>query len=331
MFKVLSQSHDQDISRAKAALLRGDVIGLPTETVYGLAGDASNPQAVARIFSLKGRPADHPVIVHLARTEHIRDWAIDIPAAAWPLAEKFWPGPMTVILKRGAHVSDLITGGQDTVGLRVPSHPLALELLESFARGIAAPSANRFGRISPTTAQHVRDEFGDAVPIVLDGGACSIGIESTIIDLSSGRARLLRPGMITHAQIRAVIGDLDTLPKQNSPRVSGALKAHYAPRTSMISLTREALVAAINKIDARSRTRIGLLTCTAQNEMPHNICLGQDPHQYARDLYAAMHTLDAAQLAEIWVEQPPLELAWAAIHDRLMRAVAGAGIEDEAS
>ncbi len=205
------------IAQAAALLASGGLIGLPTETVYGLAADASNLQAVARIFAAKGRPADHPVIVHLAHAGQIREWAIDIPAAAWTLATAFWPGPLTLILKRAPHVHDAITGGQNTVGLRVPSHPLAHAVLDAFAQlrkqadaatpaGIAAPSANQFGHVSPTTAQHVRDEFGDTLDLVLDGGACELGIESTIVDLSTGAARILRPGSITAEAVTAALG-----------------------------------------------------------------------------------------------------------------------------
>ncbi len=205
------------IAQAAALLASGGLIGLPTETVYGLAADASNLQAVARIFAAKGRPADHPVIVHLAHAGQIREWAIDIPAAAWTLAAAFWPGPLTLILKRAPHVHDAITGGQNTVGLRVPSHPLAHAVLDAFAQlrkqadaatpaGIAAPSANQFGHVSPTTAQHVRDEFGDTLDLVLDGGACEVGIESTIVDLSTGAARILRPGSITAEAVTAALG-----------------------------------------------------------------------------------------------------------------------------
>ena len=217
------------------------MVAFPTETVYGLGADATNPAAVAKIFAAKGRPQDHPVIVHLGSIELLPLWAGEIPTAAHKLAAAFWPGPLTLILKRAAGVSDCVTGGQDTVGLRIPGHPVALELLQAFAgeeggrrfSGVAAPSANKFGRISPTMAEHVRAELGAAVQTVLDGGECGVGIESTIVDLSRGRAVLLRPGQITPAQIAAVLGTEVELPDAAAPRVSGALDSHYAPRTPL--------------------------------------------------------------------------------------------------
>jgi L-threonylcarbamoyladenylate synthase len=183
-----------NIAEAVAALRRGEVVGLPTETVYGLAADAGNADAVARIFALKGRPADHPLIVHIAGAEQLPAFCREVSPQALSLAQAFWPGPLTLILPRAASVPAAVTGGQDSVGLRCPAHPLALELLRAFGGGLAAPSANRFGRISPTTAAHVRSEFGAAVPIVLDGGECEVGIESTIVDLVSAQPRILRPG-----------------------------------------------------------------------------------------------------------------------------------------
>ncbi|MBP6626671.1 MAG: threonylcarbamoyl-AMP synthase, partial [Arenimonas sp.] len=193
------------LDEALAALRRGEAIGLPTETVYGLAADASRPDAVRRIFALKGRPADHPLIVHIAGADQIERWARDVPEAARTLAAAFWPGPLTLILRKRDDVPEEVTGGQDTVGLRCPAHPLALALLQAFGGGLAAPSANRFGHVSPTTAAHVREEFGAEVPVVLDGGDCVVGIESTIVDLSGGTPRILRPGRITHAQIHALL------------------------------------------------------------------------------------------------------------------------------
>ena len=212
-----------DLDRAVELLKAGELVGIPTETVYGLGADAANPAAVAKIFAAKGRPADHPLIVHIPGASHLERWAVDIPDLAYELAEDFWPGPLTLILRRAPGVPDAVTGGQDTVGLRVPGHPVALDLLRAFAAaggsgGIAAPSANRFGRISPTTADHVREELGDAVALVLDGGACAVGIESTIIDLSSGKPMLLRPGHITPAAIEAVCGELPTAPGAAAPR-----------------------------------------------------------------------------------------------------------------
>ncbi|WP_442770390.1 L-threonylcarbamoyladenylate synthase, partial [Zoogloea ramigera] len=195
-----------DIQRAVQLLRQGELVALPTETVYGLGADALNPDAVAKIFAAKGRPSDHPLIVHLADASQIMTWAREVPKDAIALARAFWPGPLTLILKRDESVPDLVTGGQDTVGLRVPNHPVALELLRAFGSGVAAPSANRFGRISPTTAEHVRQELGERVALILDGGACAVGLESTIVDLSRGVPVILRPGAIGADDIARVLG-----------------------------------------------------------------------------------------------------------------------------
>ena len=227
---------DADYARAIELLCAGELVAIPTETVYGLGADAANPAAVAKIFAAKGRPADHPLIVHLAGHDAVDRWAEQVPAVAWELMETFWPGPLTLILKKQAWVPDAVTGGQDTVGLRVPGHPVALELLRRFAAvagehaGIAAPSANRFGRISPTTAAHVQEELGDQVPLILDGGACKVGIESTIVDCSRGQPVVLRPGHIAPTHLEAVLGLVPLIETATgAPRVSGSLEAHYAP------------------------------------------------------------------------------------------------------
>ncbi|ONE18661.1 L-threonylcarbamoyladenylate synthase, partial [Burkholderia pseudomallei] len=229
------------IEDAAARLDAGELVAFPTETVYGLGADAQNPAAVARIYAAKGRPANHPVIVHLAPGSDPGYWVEALPADAKKLIDAFWPGPLTLILKRATHIPDAVSGGQDSVGLRCPSHPVAQALLRAFdARrgghgGVAAPSANRFGHVSPTTAQHVRDEFGDAVH-VLDGGPSDVGIESTILDLSRGFPALLRPGHVSPRQIADVLGVAPRLPDGSdatAPRASGTLKAHYAPRTPL--------------------------------------------------------------------------------------------------
>jgi L-threonylcarbamoyladenylate synthase len=230
------------IADAVTALHAGGLVAIPTETVYGLAADARNPDAIRKIFALKGRPADHPLIVHISGADQLEQWAVDIPEAAYRLAERFWPGPLTFILNKRADVPDEVTGGQGTVGLRCPDNALTLELLRQFKGGLAAPSANRFGRISPTTAQHVRDEFGAQAPLILDDGPCRIGIESTIIDLSRAPARILRPGQISLEQLLSYLPELQQGAQQNSPRVSGDLLAHYAPRTEMRWLSREQMM-----------------------------------------------------------------------------------------
>ncbi|KFN43584.1 L-threonylcarbamoyladenylate synthase [Arenimonas oryziterrae] len=325
----MSTSNETRIDDAVAALRRGEVIGLPTETVYGLAADASQPAAVAKIFALKGRPADHPLIVHIADADALPMWAATIPPAARQLAQAFWPGPLTLILQRTAHVPDTVTGGQDTVGLRCPAHPLALQVLRAFGGGLAAPSANRFGRISPTTAAHVRDEFGAGVPIVLDGGDCAVGIESTIVDLSGDTPRILRPGMISQAQIEAVIGPVALGSGVHSPRASGTLEAHYAPRTPMLMLPRAALENEAQQQRALGK-RVALLALDALPADSEGEILPNEATAYAHGLYAALRTLDALGANLLLVERPPEHGDWLAVHDRLRRATVGAGADDDA-
>lgn len=312
------------LDEALAALRRGEAIGLPTETVYGLAADASRPDAVRRIFALKGRPADHPLIVHVAGADQLGRWARDVPDAARILAAAFWPGPLTLILRKRNDVPDEVTGGQATVGLRCPAHPLALALLRAFDGGLAAPSANRFGHVSPTSAAHVRDEFGDAVPVVLDGGDCAVGIESTILDLSGDLPRILRPGRITHAQIAALVGEVGEGGNANSPRASGTLDAHYAPRTALMLLPRQAMAAEAAEQQALGKHVAALALATLPAGLP-GLALPPDPEGYARGLYAALRSLDGLGANLLLAERPPATPAWLAVNDRLRRSAAGAG------
>ena len=314
------------IEEAIAALRRGEAIGLPTETVYGLAADAARADAVRRIFELKGRPADHPLIVHLAEAGWLERWARDVPPAAHALAQRFWPGPLTLILKRRPEVLDAVTGGQDTVGLRVPAHPLAREVLAAFGGALAAPSANRYGHVSPTTAQHVRDEFGDAVPVVLDGGECDVGIESTIVDLSGDVPRILRPGRIGHAALEAAIGEVASGAVASSPRAAGTHAAHYAPRTP-IELASEAEFATRLASHARAGRRVVALARAALPAGAEGIAAGANPDRYAHALYAALRALDALNAERIVIESPPPGPEWVAVRDRLMRAAAGAPLD----
>ena len=335
--------NDNDYARAVALLQAGELVAFPTETVYGLGADAANPEAVAKIFAAKGRPADHPLIVHLAGAGYLDRWAIDIPQDAWDLAEAFWPGPLTLILKRAPQVPYAVTGGQETVGLRVPSHPVALELLRAYAlagggrqamSGIAAPSANRFGRISPTDAAHVREELGDAVAQILDGGRCPVGIESTIIDLSGDAdspPRLLRPGHVTPEQIARVIGVIPEHPQQqrqdHAPRVSGSLDAHYAPVTPMRRVASAQLTAFIGERQQAGQ-RCGLLAYGRQlPATPRLRRLPDEAQGYARGFYAALRELDQGDCDLIVVEDIPATPDWAAVADRLRRAVCGSGEE----
>ncbi|MDQ8022679.1 MAG: L-threonylcarbamoyladenylate synthase [Moraxellaceae bacterium] len=314
------------LARAAGLLRQGELVALPTETVYGLGADASNPTAVAKIFAAKNRPADHPLIVHLADADSITQWAREIPKEAIALARAFWPGPLTLILKKEEDVPAEVTGGQDTVGLRVPDHPVALALLRAFGGGVAAPSANRFGRISPTTAQHVFDELGESVAMVLDGGACQVGIESTILDLSRGEPVILRPGMIGADAIAAVIGRRPRMPQkqEDAPRVSGALAAHYAPATRMKMVDALALLSAPTDVAVLAREAM-----RPRHFSGRWISAPQDAAGFAHDLYANLRALDAAGASAILVESLPEDGDWDALRDRLGRAVVGSGEQDE--
>ena len=323
----------QDFARAVELLQAGELVAFPTETVYGLGADASNSAAVAKIFAAKGRPADHPLIVHLSGHDAVDRWAEQVPDVAWELMETFWPGPLTLILKKQAWVPLTVTGGQNTVGLRVPGHPVALELLRRFAAsgghgGIAAPSANRFGRISPTTAAHVQEELGARVPLILDGGACAVGIESTIVDCSRGEPVVLRPGHISPLHLEAVLGRLpDIATAVGAPRVSGSLAAHYAPVTPMRIVAGPRLLDFINA-QRHKGDRCGVIghSQPPQAGMPHVWrMLPADPVGYAHELYAALRDMDHAAVDLIAVEALPETPLWAAVGDRLRRAAAGAG------
>lgn len=314
------------VAEAARRLAAGEAIAFPTETVYGLGADATDPAAVAKIFALKGRPADHPLIVHIADSASMGDWAAQVPPAARALASRFWPGPLTIILRKSARVPASVTGGQSTVGLRCPSHPMAQQLLREFARigsgAIAAPSANKFGHVSPTTAEHVREEFGAAL-FILDGGACEVGLESTIVDLSRGSPVLLRPGAVTREDIATALGESPRDRDTDAPRASGTLSAHYAPRTALAISDSASLDAELG-----SPSNIAVL---ALREAPPSanvtswIAASADPARYAHDLYANLRKLDASGAKRIVVEAPPLAAEWEAVIDRLMRAAAGAG------
>jgi L-threonylcarbamoyladenylate synthase len=311
-----------NIAAAVAILRAGGLVAFPTETVYGLGADARNPTAIRRLFTAKGRPADHPVIVHLASADALPEWTSRIPSAARDLAAAFWPGPLTLVLPRAPHVLDLVTGGQETVALRVPSHPVAHALLAAFGDGIAAPSANRFGRLSATHAAHVRDELGDAVDLILDGGPADMGVESTIVDLSGDHPVLLRPGGITPAQLAAVIGSPPDAPNAASPRASGTLPSHYAPRTPLEVVELDVIEArATHLVDAGERivvlARRGATRClpgVAWQTAP------SDATEFAHVLYASLRELDRRGYDRILVQAVPDDDAWLAVRDRLRRA-----------
>ena len=328
-----------EIAHAAALLDAGELVAFPTETVYGLGGDAASADAVARIYAAKGRPANHPVIVHLAPQGDPGYWVEHLPAQAQRLIDAFWPGPLTLILKRAAHIDAAVSGGQDSVGLRCPSHPVAQALLEAFSAlrgghgGVAGPSANRFGHVSPTTAQHVRDEFGSAIH-VLDGGASEVGIESTILDLSRGFPALLRPGHVTPQQIAEVIGEAPRLPDGSdatAPRASGTLKAHYAPRTPLVLLPFEALEGMLAGLGVGERValvaRVSRAGDWARAEGVRFLAAPEEPMVYARELYGMLRALDRAGVGRILVEKLPEAAEWDAVNDRLGRAAAAFAAE----
>lgn len=319
-----------DVQRAVTVLRAGGLVAFPTETVYGLGADARNPEAVARIFSAKGRPADHPLIVHLADASQLTGWAQDVPRAAWQLAEAFWPGPLTLVLPRAAGVLDAVTGTLATVALRVPGHPLALALLGAFGDGVAAPSANRYGCVSPTSAEHVREELGDAVDLVLDGGSCPIGIESTIVDLSSPMVRILRPGAITERAVRRVLGAPVTSAAAGGIRCPGVKPSHYAPRARVVLASQALAAQEVEKWQA-SGHRVGLLASRRPSNLPDNVTwlsLTGGIREQARQLYQRLRQADHMGLQVLVAVMPPDVGLGHALRDRLRRA---AGLGDGAA
>ncbi|ALK99015.1 translation factor Sua5 [Massilia sp. WF1] len=337
----MTQQQDQQgeagqaaIDAAARALEAGSLVAFPTETVYGLGADAENPAAVAAIYAAKGRPQDHPVIVHVAPAPDMRAaldyWCADIPSEAYQLAEAFWPGPLTMILKRAPNIPDAVSGGQDTVGIRCPSHPVAIRLLQAFKGGkggVAAPSANKFGHVSPTTAQHVRDEFGSDARIaaVLDGGQSEVGIESTIVDLSRLATHgpvLLRPGHISAESIAAVIDQMPARPDAAAPRASGTLESHYAPHTPVAMQDTATLAATLERLHGAGR-KVALIHYSPLPSTHAEVALPATPAGFAHALYAALRTMDGAGADLILVEAPPQDGAWLGVNDRLRRAAHG--------
>jgi L-threonylcarbamoyladenylate synthase len=305
---------------AAANLLAGGLVAFPTETVYGLGVDASNAAAVARIYSVKGRPADHPLIVHVASMDGLRDWADDVPGYAISLARDFWPGPMTLVVRRSELAGDFVTGGQDTVGLRVPNHPVALGLLEAFARaggkGVAAPSANRFGNVSPTTAQAVSDELGDYLADndqILDGGACAVGLESTIIDCTGDVPKILRPGAVTVRMIQECTGlEVLGVVEETAIRVSGSLDSHYAPVAIVV----------LDQSPVAGQGFIAMADVAAADGVVR-LAAPQTHDEFARVLYSALRAADEQGLETVVVHQPQGDGIAIAIRDRLKRAAHG--------
>ena len=332
---LLDGSAPESIAEAARVISAGGLLGLPTETVYGLAADAASADAVAKIFTAKGRPSNHPLIVHVANAAGVDHFAVDVPTFARQLMQAFWPGPLTLILPRRPGVGAETAGGQDSIGVRCPSHPVAQALLQALAAqpdpvwGLAAPSANQFGRVSPTTAQHVLAEFGGDVP-VLDGGPCTVGIESTIVDCSRGAPVLLRPGAITRVQVEAVCGQ----PLQSAqeiadtagaaPRASGTLESHYAPSATVRLMDARALQTALDVLGADA-AHIAVYARTPLRIASERLVVRRmpaDADATAQQLFAALRGFDAQGVKLIWIETPPDAPDWEGVRDRLQRAAA---------
>ena len=336
---ILNGQLPASITAAAQALQRGELLGLPTETVYGLAADAGNDAAVAKIFEAKGRPANHPLIVHVASAQGVQRFASHVPDFAQKLIDAFWPGPLTLILPRRPEVAAVAAGGQNSVGLRCPSHPTAHAVLQSAETlgvfGVAAPSANLFGRVSPTTAAHVAGEFGEGL-LIVDGGACDVGIESTIVDCTRGAPVLLRPGVLTPQQLRAVCGVDVVVPMAvdaDAPRASGTLASHYAPSAQVLLLDASQMQAALNQLAANGpeSTRVALWSRGPLQIHPAlaarvvSCAMPKDPAACAHDLFAQLRDFDQQGVTQIWVERPPLAPEWDGVLDRLTRAATPAG------
>jgi len=327
---ILDGRSPDAIAAAVRALSAGELLGLPTETVYGLAADAASDAAVAKIFAAKGRPSNHPLIVHVAEASGAAHFAASVPDFAQKLIDAFWPGPLTLILPRRAGVGAAAAGGQDSIGLRCPSHPVAQAVLRACAaqglQGLAAPSANAFGRVSPTTAAHVQAEFGDGL-LVLDGGACDVGIESTIIDCTRGAPVLLRPGGISRAQAEAVCGQAlrskDELAAP-APRASGTLEAHYAPAAPVRLMDAKALQTALDLLGADA-AHIGIYSRAIVQTRSSGVLrrrMPDDAAATAQQLFAVLREFDAQGARLIWIETPPDTPEWEGVRDRLQRASA---------
>lgn len=329
MVKVV-RATQAELDAAVQALRDGELVAFPTETVYGLGAHAAHPAALNRVFELKGRPMSHPLIVHIDSARFLSRWAREIPPAAEKLAAAFWPGPLTLVLPRAYNVHPLVTGGQDTIAVRIPSHPMAQQLLTAFGGGIAAPSANRYGRVSPTRAEHVREEFGEQLRIVLDGGDCKVGLESTIVSCLGDTVRVLRPGSISTTQLRSVVGDVTAGPAADAPRVPGSSGAHYAPMTPLTIVYSEQIEDLAAEISAQGG-RVAVLARRPPlraHEFVTWINAGTRPENFGRDLYANLRALDRSACVRILVQSLPKDERWDAIRDRITRAAAAAASAD---
>jgi L-threonylcarbamoyladenylate synthase len=327
---ILDGRHDSAIARAAQVLAAGGLVAFPTETVYGLGADAANDRAVAGIFAAKGRPSDHPLIVHVPDAAAVTRFAAAVPPVAQRLMQAFWPGPLTLILPRRPEAGRAAAGGQDSIGLRCPAHPVAHALLLACAAaqppvlGLAAPSANRFGRVSPTAAAHVASEFGDAV-LVLDGGSTPVGIESAIVDCTRGVPVLLRPGTLTRAQIESACGERLWLPDElpgAAPRASGTLESHYAPQAKVRLMDANKLQTALDVLGPDAAAIAVYARSPLRTRSPHYRRMPDDAIETARQLFAVLRDFDAAGVKLIWIETPPDAPEWEGVRDRLRRASA---------
>ena len=313
---------DADISRAAETLRRGGLVAFPTETVYGLGADADNDGALARLYAVKGRPGEHPVIVHVGAPEQLDEWAADVPVAAHRLGDALWPGPLTIVVRRAGRVLDAVTGGGDTVGVRVPDQPVALALLRMFGGGIAAPSANRFGHVSPTTAADVRADLGDDVDVVLDDGPCTVGVESTIVDCTGNQLVILRPGGITRERVEEVSGQAVGVRSDGLVRAPGTLKSHYAPETTVLVVDRQELTERATALLAAGE-RVAVLAPRPIPAFPVDVLVLDVPagaDEYARVLYARLREADRRGVDVLLAVPPPDTGVGVAVGDRLRRA-----------
>jgi Sua5/YciO/YrdC/YwlC family protein len=322
---LLDANDLDDRQRALSLLRQGELVAVPTETVYGLAADARQPDAVAKIFAAKNRPANHPLIVHVAGVEALSAWADPVPQTALELAAAFWPGPLTLLLHKAPHVNSVVTGGRDTIGLRVPDHPVLLNLLRELDTGLAAPSANPHKQLSPTSAAQVLAGLGGRIAAVLDGGTCRVGLESTIVDLTTDTPRILRSGPLTRQQLEAVLGQPVLQPQQHEVAVAGNMKVHYQPRTPLYVLSRDEL---LDRLKQRAGARLAIVW---YGSMPDSFdgsvvlsarTMPTDKAAYASALYRELHELDSLQADAILLERPPQDEDWLDVNDRLSKASA---------
>lgn len=313
----LSATTPADIECAAQLLKQGQLVAIPTETVYGLAADATQPEAVKQIFSAKGRPANHPLIVHLGSAEQLCEWATDIADEAYQLAQAFWPGPLTMLLPKAEHVSPVVTGGLDTIGIRVPAHPVLLEILKNHRLAVAAPSANPYKKLSPTSAQQVLEGLNGKLAAVLDGGECQHGLESTIVDLTCKPFRVLRAGPITASELSAVLGQEVVQPQVHQVAVPGNVDSHYQPKTRL-----RVIDALENELATAGNIKIALLHLSELQASEQRLLkpMPQDAKAYGQALYRSLAEVDKWGVDEIWLERPPQGETWLAVHDRLRRA-----------